>query len=180
MDLNWCPCGRRCPEGCMYCSDNCYMKELASNDRKSKKNGKKFEKDSLYYYPYSEKIKVPEYKNVYGEHVSMASNDLVFKNRREYYRPAMNNYYASNHHHNSKDMASSYDSNSSTIEDYFRKQTLSSTMKSHSKQKIKIVTSKENESTKEKGEVKSYDSRSSYVIEAVYPVQNFTSTITVY
>jgi len=154
------------------------MKELASNDRKNKKNEKKYEKDNFYNYPYVEKV--PEYKNVYGEHVLMASNDLVFKNRREYYRPAMNNYYTSNHHHNSKDMSSSYDSNSSTIDDYFRKQTLSSTMKSHSKRKIRIVKPKENESTKEKGEVKSYDSRSSYVIEAVYPMQNFTNTITVY
>jgi len=196
MDLNWCPCGRRCQEGSLYCSDTCYMKELACNNRQ-KCGGNAFEKDDTYFMPYNEKknnsnnnyLKDPEYESL----LFKTANNLAFKNRHEYSYPSMSSYYSNNHHHHqhhhhyhkshhhnhTKDMVNSFDSNTSTIDDYFKKQTFSSNSKSP-KQSVIAIPPKESENAKDnKSEVKSVDSRSSYVIEAVYPVQNF-STIAVY
>jgi len=172
------------------------MKELACNNHQ-KCSGNLFENDNTYFMPYSEKknsssssnyLKDPEYENL----LFKTASNLAFKNRHEYYCPSMNSYYSNHHHHHrhhhnhhhnhSKDIASSMDSNTSTINDYFKKQTFSSNTKSPvlPKQSLLAIPPKESENAKDnKSEVRSIDSRSSYVIEAVYPVQNF-NTITVY
>ncbi|KAG4103896.1 hypothetical protein H8356DRAFT_1641919 [Neocallimastix lanati (nom. inval.)] len=226
VDLNWCPCGKQSREDSMYCSDACYLKDLATNNNANanattfnefSRPGKNFEKDSFFtsfnrtaIYPHyhndkrSNTLKVPDFnnynKNPYDNYILSASSNLAFKNRQKYQQNSYynyyynsnnnnnnsnnNNYYISmNFNKNSNAMASSYSSNGSTIDDYFKK---SLKIENSPKPSTVTIAPKENEhenAKKEKSEGnRSYSGRSSYIIEAVYPVQNFNgkNSIAVY
>jgi hypothetical protein len=198
VDLNWCPCGKQSREDSMYCSDACYYKDLASNGNAISR-GKYYEKDTFFTGNIYEKnynnsmninsaaasIKIPEVKNL----MFSASADLAFKNRQKYHHNIYNGNHTHTHNHihhghthssRSSIISSSYESTTSTIDDYFKGQALTR-LDNSPKQSEALLAPKVNENAKEKTEVKSYSSRSSYVIEAVYPVQNFTkNTIAVY
>lgn len=222
MDLNWCPCGKQCLEDSLYCSDMCYLKDLASNSNINKKtsnprNRKSIENDGYFYTPTSffnkdkkdnDYLKVPDFKNTYDNFILSIPNNLEFKNRHKYHH--RNNHQTKNYYKNSYKNIQNKISNkyfntiNSTIDDYFKKQTdvyfkkqtddyfkketihakeENSKVESSSKQNpVAIIVPKENENAKErKNELKSYSSRSSYIIEAVYPVQNFNkNTIVVF
>ncbi|KAG4107031.1 hypothetical protein H8356DRAFT_1625359 [Neocallimastix lanati (nom. inval.)] len=203
VDLNWCPCGKQSREDSMYCSDACYLKELASSstngtvsNRGLSRHGKNLGRDSFfssnlsihnYYNDKRSNLKVPEFKNPYVSQIFTASTNLAFKNRQKYqqssYKNSKSPFIHANENLNS--MASSHSSTGSTIENYFKKpSSLSSHVKieSSTKPKTVIITPERNENAKEKNEIKSSFSRSSYIIEAVYPVQNFNgkSSIAVY
>ncbi|ORX53351.1 hypothetical protein BCR36DRAFT_582203 [Piromyces finnis] len=188
VDLNWCPCGKQFHGEGMYCSNACYLKDLTSNNLKKDF----FYSDNIYQKNFSKYmnitttaayVKVPDVKNM----ILSASNNLAFKNRKKH---QSNYYYNGNYNHShghsynvqnyTSNLASSYESNTSTIDDYFKKQTFTK-VEDIPKQNETLLKSKIDENVKEKTETKSYNSRSSYKIEAVYPVQNFTrNTIAVY
>ena len=201
VDLNWCPCGKQCREDKMYCSDACYLKDLASNNNLFTR-GKYFEKDSFFTRGGYEKSfnnpmkttmstaynKIPEIKDL----ILTTANNLTFKNRKKHqlnlYTGNHPHFHSHGHHHGyshssyTSILSTSSESSTSTIDDYFKGQSLTKLDNSNPKQSESVlVPPKTNENVKEKTEAKSYSSRSSYVIEAVYPVQNFTkNTITVY
>lgn len=199
MDLNWCPCGKQCLEDSLYCSDMCYLKDLASNS-----NRRNMEKNNFFsttkatttttssYLKNEDKkdknyLKVPDFKNTYDNFILSASNNLVFKNRHKYHygnNHQTKNTYKDSYKYIHNQISSNYiHTINSTIDDYFKKQANNFKVESSPKQKpVTVILPKENENAKEeKNEIKSYSSRSSYIIEAVYPVQNFNkNSIVVY
>lgn len=197
VDLNWCPCGKQSREDSMYCSDACYLKDLSSSGSSTLINGftrygKNLKRDSFFTSNHShthhcEKkntLKVPDFRNPYDSFVLSASTNLAFKNRQKYHQ---NSYYTKNSYmyntsNNSSTMASSYGSTTSTIDDYFKKPTTAHLKVEDSpKPSTVIIAPSKSENAKEKSNNKCSSSRSSYVIEAVYPVQNFNkNSIAVY